>query len=76
MKNTAGFVLFVLAVLVILFFRSTGKKVPFIPDDIFHSGVSNNAACTTCHTPGKQAPLKEAHSSEEECFACHRAKQS
>jgi hypothetical protein len=63
-------------VLVGIYSLSAGKYPPFIPIDLFHAGVSNNAACTTCHTPGMQAPLQESHPRNEECFFCHKLKKS
>lgn len=76
MKSTIAFVGFLLAVLLFLFFLSSQRsEVPLIPNDAFHRGVTNNAACTTCHTPGKQAPLKESHPPKEECLLCHKFKE-
>lgn len=59
MKNTVSFVGFSLVVVLFLVYLSTARSsVPAVPDDFFHRGVMNNNACTTCHTPGMQAPLK------------------
>lgn len=74
MKNTLIFISFALAVLLGLYALSAGKHPPFVPEDLFHAGVRNNAACTTCHTPGMQAPLKESHPPKTECLLCHKRK--
>ena len=73
MKKSAGMVVFILAVLLFLFFLSSGKKPPLIPRDALHSNVTTNEACTSCHGPGKQAPLKEGHPPKEQCLLCHKA---
>jgi mono/diheme cytochrome c family protein len=75
MKNTMGFVIFALAVLALLFFLSTGKKVPPVPADALHGAVTTNAECAACHGPGKQAPLKQTHPPKEQCLTCHKMKQ-
>ena len=74
MKSTFIFIGFALAILIGLYVLSAGNHPPYIPRDLFHDGVSNNAACTTCHTPGKQAPLKESHPPKTECLICHKFK--
>ena len=74
MKHTLIFIGFVLAVLLGLYLLSSGKQPPSIPQDLFHAGVSNNAACLTCHTPGRQVPLKESHPPKTECLICHKFK--
>jgi len=74
MKNTVGFAVFVLVVLLLLFFLSSSKKVPPIPSDALHSGITTDAGCATCHGPGKQAPLKPAHPPKEQCLVCHKKK--
>jgi hypothetical protein len=75
MKNSIAFVGFALALVFFLVFLSSRSEVPPVPDDVFHRGVINNAACTTCHTPGKQAPLKETHPPKEDCLLCHLLKE-
>lgn len=73
MKNTVSFVGFSLVVVLFLVYLSTARSsVPAVPDDFFHRGVMNNNACTTCHTPGMQAPLKKSHPPKEECLMCHK----
>ena len=74
MKNTIGFTVFVLVVLLFLFFLSSGKKVPNIPSDALHSVITTDASCAACHGPGKQAPLKPTHPPKEQCLVCHKAK--
>lgn len=71
MKSSIAFVGFALVVVFFLIFLSSRSEIPLVPDDFFHRGVTNNAACTTCHTPGRQAPLKESHPPKEECLLCH-----
>ena len=53
-------------------FALADRHAPVIPRDIFHTIVINNAACITCHTPGKQAPLKASHPPKEERLFCHK----
>ncbi len=72
MKDTLVFGGVAAVLLIGLFVLSTGNKPPSIPGDLFHAGVSNNAACRTCHTPGRQAPLKDAHPPKLECLICHK----
>jgi len=76
MKIKGALVLAVLAVAMMVLFALADRQPPFVPRDIFHALVIKNAACTTCHTPGKQAPLKASHTSKEECLFCHKAKQA
>lgn len=74
MKSTAGFILFAAAVLLVLFYLSSGKKAPHIPSDDLHKAVSTSEACTECHAPGRSAPLKPSHPPKEQCLICHKAK--
>jgi hypothetical protein len=74
MKNTVGLAIFVLAVLLLLFFLSSNKKVPPIPSDALHSGITMDTGCAACHGPGKQAPLKPNHPPKEQCLVCHKKK--
>ena len=74
MKNTIGFTVFVLVVLLFLFFLSSGKKVPAIPSDALHSVLTTDASCAACHGPDKQAPLKPSHPPKEQCLVCHKVK--
>ena len=74
MKNTLIFLIFVLAVLGLLYAIS-GRRVPppFIPADGLHAGAGNSAsACMDCHGPGKEAQLKAKHPPKYECFKCHK----
>ena len=71
MKSALLFIGFALAVIVVLFILSSWRAIPFIPQDLFHQGTTNNSACLTCHTPGRQAPLRESHTPDEDCFSCH-----
>ncbi len=74
MKSTAGFIAFGVGVVLFLFILSSGSRPPLIPEDIFHSSVISVNACTACHTPGMQAPLKDTHPPKTECLLCHKAK--
>jgi len=74
MKIKGALVLAVLAVAMMVFFALADRQPPFVPRDIFHAIVVSNAACTACHTPGKQAPLKASHTLREECLFCHKKK--
>ena len=76
MKIKGALVLAALATAMMVVFAFADRDAPRIPHDIFHTIVINNAACTTCHTPGKQAPLKASHPPKEECMFCHKAKHS
>jgi len=46
-------------------------SAPTVPNGIFHDSVINDAGCVTCHTPGRQAPLRLTHTAEPECLNCH-----
>jgi hypothetical protein len=48
-----------------------GTPAPTVPKDVFHNSVISDAACRTCHTPGKQAPLRKEHAPVTECMTCH-----
>lgn len=72
-KNTAIFVLFVIAVLGVLFAVS-GKRSPRIPGDSIHAVISGEAACLECHGPGKYAQRKETHPPKDQCLVCHKTK--
>ena len=74
MKNTLSFVALAAAILLFLFFLSSGKKAPFIPADNVHKGANTDAACVLCHAPGKQAPLRSTHPPKEQCLICHTVK--
>lgn len=71
MKNTILFTAFAAAVVLFLSILSSRNKIPPIPDTVFHRNVTTNAACLTCHTPGRQLPLKDSHPPKEECLVCH-----
>jgi hypothetical protein len=60
--------------LLLLFFLSSNKKVPPVPADALHSGITTEAGCAACHGPGKQAPLKPTHPPKEQCLVCHKTK--
>jgi hypothetical protein len=74
MKIKGALILAALAVAMMVVIALADRQAPSIPRDTFHTIVINNAACTTCHTPGKQAPLKASHPSKEECMTCHKAR--
>lgn len=76
MKNTVGFVLFAVSVLLVLFLLSSGKKPPVIPSDELHKIITTDAACAECHGPGRRAPLKPSHPPKEQCLICHKAKRN
>jgi hypothetical protein len=61
------------AVLLFLLFASRLRDTyaPSVPVDVFHNAVINDAGCTTCHTPGRQAPLRLSHAPDTECLDCH-----
>ena len=74
MKNIFSFIIFAAVVLVSLFFVSSGKKPPLIPNDERHKIITTEAACAECHAPGKAAPLKLSHPPKEQCLICHKMK--
>ena len=76
MKIGGALILAALAAAMMVVFALADRHVPFIPRDIFHTIVINNAACRTCHTPGKQAQMKASHPPKEECMLCHKTRQS
>lgn len=73
MKNTLGFIIFVLAVLGFLFTIS-GKRYARVPDNTSHKTITDATACMGCHGAGREAPLKETHPPKYECFKCHKVK--
>ena len=74
MKNTVGFILFAVAVILLLVVLSSGKKPPLIPNDAIHAVVTSDAGCAACHAPGKTALLKPSHPPKEQCLVCHKRK--
>lgn len=74
MKTRGVLIMAALAATMVVVFVLADRHAPSIPRDIFHTIVISNAACTTCHTPGKQAPLKASHPPNEECMSCHKAR--
>jgi hypothetical protein len=74
MKKNILFIAVAAAVLIFLFYLSTSKKVPLIPDDDLHRIVATNEACSACHAPGMRAPLKATHPPKEQCLICHKVK--
>ncbi len=76
MKKSLSLIIFVCSVLLILFFISSGEKIPPVPDDDLHRNIGNNGACLECHGPGRRSPLKAAHPPMEQCLICHKQKKS
>ena len=64
----------VAAIIVFLVFasRPRGTFAPAVPADLFHHPVIANAGCITCHTPGRQAPLRPTHAPATDCLNCHQ----
>ncbi|MGO9614492.1 MAG: cytochrome c3 family protein [Dissulfurispiraceae bacterium] len=75
MKNTLFFIIFVLAIISILYFIS-GKKYPQIPSDAIHSGIKVESMCNECHGPQGKFPKKPQHPPKDECFKCHKIKRA
>ena len=75
MKSAALYIGFALVLVLVLTVISSRHEAPLIPDDLFHRGITNHAACTTCHTPGRQAPLKASHPPKDQCLLCHHTRQ-
>ena len=61
----------ILFILFLYFF--TGGKAPVVPSDTLHI-ITTNVACMECHAPGKQTPLKAAHTPKDQCLDCHKVK--
>jgi hypothetical protein len=72
MKSTLVFVALSLFIFLSLNSLSSGKHPPFVPKDLFHDGVINDAACTTCHTPGTQTRERKTHTLKLDCMTCHK----
>ncbi len=70
MKKNLALVAFIVSVLVLLFVVSGNRAAP-LPHDAVHAGLLDTASCSACHSPGKQAPLKDAHPPKEQCLVCH-----
>lgn len=75
MKNTIIFIIFVLAVLGLLYAVS-GTRSPRIPDNESHRGIDTVVACLECHGQGKQFARKPTHPPKDECFICHKVKRT
>lgn len=73
MKQTALFILFVLAVIGLLFAVS-GTRAPRIPENERHAAITDNVACLSCHGPDREAALKQGHPPKTECLVCHKTK--
>jgi len=73
MKNTLFFIIFVLAIVSILYFIS-GKKYPQMPSDPIHSGATVDSMCNGCHGPKGKFPKKPQHPPKDECLKCHKIK--
>jgi len=75
MGKTLSFVLFVLAVLGLLYVLS-GKRAPRMPEDMVHAAFDEAAGCLDCHGPGMVAPRKEGHPPKDACLKCHSMRRS
>lgn len=73
MKNTVIFIVFVLAVLGLLYAIS-GQKYIQMPADQNHIGVTDTVLCMECHGPGRHYAQKPAHPPKFECLKCHKQK--
>lgn len=71
MKKNLSLIFFILAVVLSLFFLSSRKKAPTMPDNLVHQSATTDIACLVCHAPSKQSPLKENHPPKEQCLTCH-----
>jgi hypothetical protein len=73
MKSTLAFIIFVLAV-VLMLYSISGKRYPRIPGDETHKDleIGNNSICLECHGPGKKAALPQNHPPKFECSKCHK----
>lgn len=73
MRHTLVFIIFVLAVIGLLYAVS-GDKSPRIPDTEAHRVVDNNDICLGCHGPGKLNARKPNHPPKDNCIYCHKTK--
>ncbi|MHB8882219.1 MAG: c-type cytochrome [Thermodesulfovibrionales bacterium] len=73
MKNNIIFIVFILIVVGFLLSIS-GKKYPQIPATKAHLGITEAAACLTCHGPDGERPRKPAHPPKDDCLKCHKKK--
>jgi hypothetical protein len=73
MKNTFFFIIFVLAVVGILYLIS-GKKYPPMPSDPIHNIAAADFMCNECHGPQGKFPKKPEHPPKDECLKCHKTK--
>ncbi len=72
-----SFAIFVIVVLAVLYVLSlSGRKPPAIPPDLVHVSAKTKEDCQTCHGEGKASPLKKEHPPKDQCFECHKFKQS
>jgi hypothetical protein len=71
MKNTLGFIIFAIVLLVLLFFLSS-SKYPHLPKDKIHAAITKDSACSDCHGPGHRHQLKPEHPPKFECLKCHK----
>ena len=71
MKKNIIFVIFMIAVLLLLITIS-GKKFPPLPGDADHLSIDDTEVCIGCHGPGESSPMKDSHPPKFECFKCHK----
>ena len=72
-KQTLVFIIFVLAVVGVLYSIS-GDRSPRIPDNEAHRVVDSNAICMGCHAPGMEHARKPNHPPKDDCIYCHKTK--
>ena len=73
MKNTLYFLIFVVAVVGVLYFLSS-KEYPDMPSDRIHNMAIDPAICNGCHGPDGKFPKKPGHPPKEACLKCHKLK--
>jgi hypothetical protein len=70
-RNVIGYVIFVAAVVGILY-ASSGRRFPQIPADGIHHNITDNAVCLSCHGPRGPNPMKLTHPPKFDCPKCHK----
>ena len=61
-----------IAIVLLLLFAISGKRMKPVPGDEKHALAVDNASCVACHAPGKIFPLIPTHPPKEQCLTCHK----
>jgi cytochrome c553 len=55
-----------------LLYSITKKAATPIPADVKHIITTDEGVCFGCHENNEDMPLKKEHTSERNCFECHK----